>query len=217
MDMSMGFPWGSAPSLFTVPDAALIDAFERKERRAADELYVRLVDVVEGTLRGILGMHDEHHRDLVQAAFEQILKALSRRTFARRCGLASWASSVTAHVAFNAIRARMRERRCIDRWHDGDVEAVRRSSHGDLERAIVAREELAVVGSVLAEMSSEYATTLFLHDVLGHELSEIAAVTGTSFAAAQSRLVRGRSDLRGRMKKRRSALRAPSVWRSRSS
>jgi RNA polymerase sigma factor (sigma-70 family) len=215
--MSTGFSGGSVSTPFTVTDSVLIEAFERKERRAADELYARLVGVVEGTLRRILGMHDEHHGDLVQAAFEQILTALSRRTFARRCGLASWASSVTAHVAFNSIRARTRERRCIDRRRAGDAEAARFPRLDDFERVFVAREELAIVGSVLAEMSSEYATTLFLHDVLGHELLEIAALTGTSFAAAQSRLVRGRSDLRVRLKKRRSVLRAPSASRSRSS
>jgi len=199
------------------PDAVLIDAFVRKERRAADELYARLVGVVEGTLRRIVGMHDELHVDLVQAAFEQILTALSRRTFAGRCDLAAWASSVTAHVAFNSIRARTQERRWIDRWHDADLEAARRSGHEDLETALAAREELAIVGGVLAEMNAKYATTVFMHDVLGHELLEIAELTGTSFAAAQSRLVRGRSDLRVRLGKRRALLRAPSVSRSRSS
>jgi RNA polymerase sigma-70 factor (ECF subfamily) len=193
------------------PDAALIEGFERNERRAGEELYAQLVGVVEGTLRRILGMRDELHNDLVQAAFVQILTTLSRRQFARRCSLASWASAVTAHVAFNSIRARARERRCIDRRRDGDVEAERLSWRADVEEDLAAREELAIVGGQLAQMSTEYATTVVLHDVLGHELKEIAALTGASVAAAQSRLVRGRSELRGRLKKRWGVVRAPFV------
>jgi hypothetical protein len=51
----------------------------------------------------------------------------------------------------------------------------------------------------LAEMNPTQATTLFLHDGLGHNLSEIALMTGVSVAAAQSRLVRGRRELGRRL------------------
>jgi DNA-directed RNA polymerase specialized sigma24 family protein len=40
---------------------------------------------------------------------------------------------------------------------------------------------------------------LLLHDVVGHELTEIAALTGASVAAVQSRLVRGRHELMERL------------------
>jgi DNA-directed RNA polymerase specialized sigma24 family protein len=48
-------------------------------------------------------------------------------------------------------------------------------------------------------MKPQYAETVFLHDVLGHELAEIALMMRVSVAAAQSRLVRGRKDLHKRL------------------
>ena len=180
-------------------DAELIDAFERGEGHACAALYDRLVGVVEGTLYRVLGRRDDGHEDLVQAAFEQIVLTLSKRRFARACSLPSWAASVTTHVAFNTIRARTRERRVVDRGRDGEHEARTRGAGVDVERETGVRQALQRVRSHLAEMSEERATTVFLHDVMGHELAEIAVLTGVSVAAAQSRLVRARKELMRRL------------------
>jgi RNA polymerase sigma-70 factor (ECF subfamily) len=180
-------------------DGELIDAFERGEGAACEALYDRLVGAVEGTLFRILGCRDEAHDDLVQTAFEQIVLTLTKRKFARACSLASWAVSVTTHVAFNTIRSRTRERRVLDRRRDGDHEAKAHGVGLDVERHVGAREALTHVRRHLAQMDEQRATTLFLHDVMGHELSEIAVLTGVSVAAAQSRLVRGRKELHGRL------------------
>jgi RNA polymerase sigma-70 factor, ECF subfamily len=182
-----------------VSDAELIDAFERGEGHACETLYDRLIGVVEGTLWRVLGRRDEHHDDLVQAAFEQIVLTLSKRKFARACSLSSWAASVTTHVAFNTIRSRTRERRILDRGRDGEQEARSRSGGQDVEREASVREALARVRSHLADMNEDRATTVFLHDVMGHELAEIAVLTGVSVAAAQSRLVRARKELHSRL------------------
>jgi RNA polymerase sigma-70 factor (ECF subfamily) len=194
-------PGGAQPREHEPTDAELIDAFERGEGRACEQLYDRLIGVVEGTLWRVLGRRDEHHDDLVQTAFEQIVMTLSRRRFARACSLSSWAASVTTHVAFNAIRARTRERRVLDRSRDGETDVADLTQHGDLEREVGVREDISRVRLYLAEMDWGRATTLFLHDVLGHELAEIAVLTGVSVAAAQSRLVRGRKELQERLNK----------------
>jgi RNA polymerase sigma-70 factor (ECF subfamily) len=192
-------PGGSQPREHEPTDAELIDAFERGDGMACERLYDRLIGVVEGTLWRVLGRRDEHHDDLVQTAFEQIVMTLSRRRFARACSLSSWASSVTTHVAFNAIRSRTRERKVLDRSHGDDLAAF--SQDEDLEREVGAREDLGRVRVYLSEMDWGRAATLFLHDVLGHELAEIAVLTGVSVAAAQSRLVRGRRELQERLVK----------------
>jgi RNA polymerase sigma-70 factor (ECF subfamily) len=190
---------GAESAPFEQSDSELIDAFERGEGHACEQLYDRLIGVVEGTLWKVLGRRDDAHDDLVQTAFEQIVLTLQKRRFARACSLASWASSVTTHVAFNVLRSRTRERRVVDRGRDGSHEANSRSGWIDVEREAVARQTLARVRAHLAGMNQNYATTLFLHDVMGHELAEIAVLTDVSVSAAQSRLVRARKELRRRL------------------
>jgi len=48
-------------------------------------------------------------------------------------------------------------------------------------------------------MAPEKAETLFLHDVEGLDLAEIATLTRVTVAAAQSRLVRARKELEERV------------------
>jgi RNA polymerase sigma-70 factor, ECF subfamily len=190
------------PQPANISDAELIDAFERGEGHACEAIYDRLIAVVESTLFRVLGGRDSAHDDLVQSAFEQIVATLTRSRFARACSLSSWAASVTTYVAFNAMRARARERQFVDLARDGDAEALRHGDPRDLESDAHAREMLSRVRAELAKMSIDRATTIFLHDVLGHELPEIAVLTGVSVAAAQSRLVRARKELQKKLLKR---------------
>ncbi len=57
------------------------------------------------------------------------------------------------------------------------------------------RRRMALLQSALARVNRERSEAVVLHDLLGHDLAEIAQLTGVSVAAAQSRLVRGRRDV----------------------
>lgn len=180
-----------------VRDEELLEAFERGDRELAAQLYDRLIHVVSATLIRVMGSRDREHDDLVQAAFEQIVLTLARRRFARACSLSSWAATVTTHLALNALRSRTRERRVIDHTLELDAGRVRDST--DVELELDERALLRRLRKELGDMEESKATTLVLHDVLGHELSEIAVLTNVSVSAAQSRLVRGRRELEARM------------------
>jgi len=193
----LGATAGPSPERTTVSDERLIEAVESGDHRLAGELYDRLIGVVDHTLYRVFGRREPDHEDLVQAAFEQIVLTLSRQSFARACSLKTWASTVTSHVGFNALRSRRRERAVLDRQVEAEPESA--ASAADIERQAVARAELERIREHLVSMKSEHAHTVFLHDVLGHELAEIALMTDVSIAAAQSRLVRGRKELYRRM------------------
>lgn len=184
---------GAAP----VSDDDLIAAVVRGDGAVAAELYDRLVRTVDQTLFRVLGRRDADHEDLVQSSFEQIVKTLAHQRFAGACSLKTWASSVTSHVALNALRSRRRERLVFDKT-DTDS-SNRATTNDDPERDTSLKRELSQIRAQLAEMSPGRAEALLLHDVLGHDLAEIAALTGTSIAAAQSRLVRGRHELMERL------------------
>ncbi len=190
---------GGAPAEPSPSDEHLIEAVQRGDDRVSAEIYDRLLPVVDRTLYRVFGRREPDHDDLIQAAFEQIIITLSRQSYARACSLRTWASTVASHIGLNALRGRRRERRVVDRSVElhGDVAPA----SIDLEREVSARAQLAAVREQLASMSQKRAHTLFLHDVLGHDLAEIAVMTGVSVAAAQSRLVRGRHELMRRLEK----------------
>ena len=172
-------------------DQRLVAAFESGAPEAGGRLYDRLYPVVDATLVRILGGRLQDHPDLVQSAFEQIVATLSRRTFARGCTLVGWAAVLACHVGLNALRARRRERVVIgpERPFEGAI---------GLDGQIDARDGLLLVRRHLSEMDEARVTTLLLH-AMGHDLTEIAALTKTSVAAAQSRLSRGRRELKARI------------------
>jgi len=180
-------------------DEEIVEAFGRGDSAACELLYDRLLGVVEATLIRVLGKRDLHHDDLVQGAFEQIVLTLSKRRFAGACSLSSWATSVSTHIALNAIRSRTRERRVVDRSLEAKLEAEVVGARADVERETGTREILARVRAHLSEMDPARATALLLHDAFGHDLAEIAALTDVSIAAAQSRLVRARKELKRRL------------------
>jgi RNA polymerase sigma-70 factor (ECF subfamily) len=180
-------------------DEEIIDAVVRGDDRVADLLYDRTVAVIDRTLLRVLGRRESDHDDLVQATFEQIVLTLVRQRFARACSLATWAARVASHIGLNALRSRRRERRVIGRDDpdagDGDLAPAPVS----FEQELAARSDFARIREHLAAMDPAKAETLFLHDVLGHELAEVALLTGATVAAAQSRLVRGRRELLDRL------------------
>ena len=63
------------------------------------------------------------------------------------------------------------------------------------------RDQLTRIQSHLDALEPVKAWTVILHDVCGYDLREIAEITETTIAAAQSRLVRGRGELHHRIER----------------
>jgi RNA polymerase sigma-70 factor, ECF subfamily len=174
----------------------LVDAIEQGDARVSGALYDHLFPMIDRAIVKVCGSRESDHDDLIQSTFEQIVASIARGRFRRDSSLGTWASAIACHVALNAIRRRRRERRVIDRRAEVDDDR-----HGATSGRAEARVDLDRVRVCLSELTEEKAEALVLHDVLGHDLTEIAAMTGVSVAAAQTRLSRGRRELVERMTK----------------
>lgn len=192
-----------APPTRVLPaEADLVRGIVGGERWAADALYELLYPTVARSLQRVLHEAGPDYEDLVQATFERIIRGLLEHRAERVLSLTAWASGVACHVALDSLRSKVRERRLFRR-SDGEVDpAVDVAVTPPAERQVDARLQLAIVRGVLANMRKELAEAVVLHDVIGHDLAETAAMTRVSLAAAQSRLVRGRKELLRRVQLR---------------
>jgi RNA polymerase sigma factor (sigma-70 family) len=148
---------------------------------------------VDAALRRVLTTRDQEYEDLLQSALEAVLAAMCKNEFRGEASLSTWASTIARNVAIDALRARSRERRVFNR--EADPTAQSHSVGPNPERLADARQRLALYDDALWRLRPTKAEVVYLYDVLGYRLDEIAMALGISVAATQSRLVRGRKEL----------------------
>lgn len=178
-----------------VDDQALIEAVARGEARSATLLYERLRPLVSRTIRRLASRASEHD-DLVQQAFVELLISLRARPRVR--SLDGWAATVAARTVYQRMRRDQLERRFAAPVPEDEVVEVAALSEGPLTAA-VHREAVRKVAQHLTHVNANHVHVYLLHDVHGFELKEIAEILNITVANAQSRLVRGRADVRARI------------------
>jgi RNA polymerase sigma factor (sigma-70 family) len=153
---------------------------------------------VNQVLRRLVGTEDPEYEDLVQSSFANVLATFERGRFRGECPTGGWAAVIARNVAIDAIRARMRERQLFAR-DAADATTVAETRGLDPrtgpEHLTGVKERLRGVRRALLGLKVHKANVVFLHDVLGHELDDVAGMLGITVAAAQSRLVRGRREI----------------------
>lgn len=167
------------------------------ESLGADSSFHRLLlPVVDAAVRRVVTTADREYEDLLQSALEAVLAAMGKDRFRGDSSLATWASTIARNVAIDALRARSRERRVFAHDTGQDELAARSQSTGPSpEKLADVREQLTHYHDALRNLSPTKAQVVYLYDVLGHRLEEIAEALGATVAATQSRLVRGRREI----------------------
>jgi RNA polymerase sigma-70 factor, ECF subfamily len=184
-----------APRGQEMSDTDVCRALAAGEAWAAEVVYDRVEDVVDSVLYRLMGPGDGERDDLAQQALERIISTIVSGRFSHGCSLRSWATLITQHLAIDTMRSRSRERRVFDRnIAPAALELVAEDSRTP-ERAAETRRRVERLLGALASVNRARAEAVVLHDILGHDLAEIARLTGVSVAAAQSRLVRGRKEV----------------------
>jgi len=176
-------------------DRALVAAVQAGDSTVASTLCDRVWPQVDRTIRRLLGGRDADRDDVAQLALIELVGTIGR--YRGDCSLDSWAQTITSHIVFKHIRRRQLERRIFTDLLADDVPAL--AGAGQPEVRSNTRELLERVATHLDAMNADRAWAFVMHDVLGYDLREIADMTKSSVAAAQSRLVRGRRELHGRI------------------
>jgi RNA polymerase sigma-70 factor (ECF subfamily) len=174
-------------------DTQLLAAVRAGDARAANALYLRGRPIVERAIRKLLGRSDQDHKDI----FQQVMVELVRSIDAYRgdCPFDAWIRMLAARVVFKAVRHRRVERRVLDdTWPPPDFVGSDQPAHRAMLRSTIDR-----VRRHIDDIDHDRGWAFLLHDVHGYDVREMAAIMGTSVAAAQSRLVRGRKELHERL------------------
>ena len=180
-----------APYVEPLDDARLVAAVRSGNSAMAGAFYDRTRGMVARTVQRLLGGSDSDFDDLVQVAMIELLRSLDR--YRGECSLDTWAATISANIVYKHIRRRGLERHIFAR--EVAPEDVPQTAH---QRPVL-RGMVERVMHHLAQMAHERAWTFLLHDVHGFSLDEVAAITGATVAAAQSRLVRGRREVHERI------------------
>jgi RNA polymerase sigma-70 factor (ECF subfamily) len=183
-----------APVTPSLDDSELLASLRAGDTSAAAALHDRARPQVDRTLRRLLGRNDQDIEDLAQLAMIELVFTIDR--YRGDCSLDAWIATITAHVVYKHIRRRQTERRIFSAISPDDLVIASPQHHG---RDTVLREAIRRVLAHLDGMDEARAWAFVLHDVCGHDLKEIAQITGVTVSAAQTRLVRGRRELHERI------------------
>lgn len=178
-------------------DQSLIDAVARGEASSALALYDRLRPLISKTIRRLTARGADHE-DLVQQTFVELLVSLKARPAIR--SLDAWAATIAARTAYQRMRRDKLERRFAASPFEQTAPDPATPAAGPLTTT-VHREAVERVLAHLEHVNGKHAEVYLLHDVHGFELKEIAEILGITVANAQTRLVRGRGDVRARIEK----------------
>lgn len=176
------------------PDGELVDAAQRGDLAAFEQLVVRHGRRVYRTLVGILGDAEEA-RDLMQDTFLKAFQHLGG--FERRSKFSTWLLSIASRTGIQHLRER-RSDESLD--SAGDDEAFRprqvRSWIDDPEQAFARAEMRALVEKELRRLPAKYRVAVMLRDIEQLSTEEAAGALELGVPALKARLLRGRLMLR---------------------
>jgi RNA polymerase sigma-70 factor, ECF subfamily len=170
-------------------DASLVQAAQRGDRRALEQLLQRHYDRIHAVCRRITG-HDADAADAAQEAMIAIVRSIAR--FDGRASFGTWAYRIATNASLDELRRR--RRRPTPAPHAEDTsghEPVDPTTAGRLE-AVGERDAL---GSALAGLPEDFRVPVVLRDVGDLDYAEIAEVLNVPIGTVKSRIARGRGML----------------------
>jgi RNA polymerase sigma-70 factor, ECF subfamily len=184
---------GSLAALGPADEADLIARCRAAERSAHDELYHRFRRQVAGNLYRVLGDRTDLD-DLVQEVFVIAFRGLER--FRGDARLSTWLYRICVNVALGRIRTRKRRPTAIavadlDQTSP-DPSLVERPETP--ERSLERRRDQERVYAVLEQLAPKKRMVLYLHEIEGLDLKEIAYLVDSNPVTVRTRLFYARRE-----------------------
>lgn len=184
---------GSIGALDPADEAALIARCRAHERSAHDELYQRFRRQVAGNLYRVLGDRTDLE-DLVQEVFVIAFRGLDR--FRGDARLSTWLYRICVNVALGRIRTRKRRPAAygvadLDAA-EADPSLVERPETP--ERSLQRQQDRARVYRALDQLAPKKRIVLYLHEIEGLDLKEIAYLVESNAVTVRTRLFYARKE-----------------------
>lgn len=179
--------------LATLDERELVTRCKAGNRPAQDELYHRFRRVVAANLYRVLGDRNELE-DLVQEVFVVAFRGLAN--FRHEAQLSTWLYRICVNVAFGRMRTRGRRPPPIA---VADLEqATTQSSTTERpespDRALERRQDQARVYAALDRLPPKKRIVLYLHEIEGRDLTEIAYLVDSNPVTVRTRLFYARRE-----------------------
>ena len=173
-------------------EAELVRRCRAGERAAQEELYRRHRRQVGANLYRVLGRRDDLD-DLVQEVFVIAFRGLDR--FRGEARLSTWLYRICVNVALARIRARARRPAPVPLTAaalEGSEAGAARAA--DPEQALSAKQDRERVYRALEAMPPKKRLVLYLHEIEGLDLKEIAYLVGAHPVTVRTRLFYARRE-----------------------
>lgn len=183
----------SVPALGAADEADLIERCRADQRAAHDELYHRFRRQVAGNLYRVLGDRNDLE-DLVQEVFVIAFRGLER--FRGDARLSTWLYRICVNVALGRIRTRRRRPNAIG-VTDLDSTAVDPSLTERPEtpdKSLERRRDRERVYQALEQLAPKKRMVLYLHEIEGLDLKEIAYLVDSNPVTVRTRLFYARRE-----------------------
>jgi RNA polymerase sigma-70 factor (ECF subfamily) len=180
-------------ALGPLDEADLIKRCRAAERVAHDELYHRFRRQVAGNLYRVLGDRTDLD-DLVQEVFVIAFRGLDR--FRGDARLSTWLYRICVNVALGRIRTRKRRPTAIgvDDLDQTSTDPSLVERPETPERSLERRRDQERVYQVLEQLAPKKRVVLYLHEIEGLDLKEIAYLVDSNPVTVRTRLFYARRE-----------------------
>ncbi|HEX2656750.1 MAG TPA: RNA polymerase sigma factor [Polyangia bacterium] len=180
-----------APSRPSAPEVmALVDRARRQDPQAFRDLFQTHVGTVHRVVRRMVGARADVD-DLVQTAFVEAFRALPE--FRGDALFSTWLTRIAVRLTMRSVRSR-HATATLD-----ESEELASTTPGP-ERVVAARETLAAVEVLLAELRPKRRAAFVLHVLEGYSMEEVAAMLSASTVAIKVRVHDARRHIERRLK-----------------